>query len=144
MKFTAPQLEFLLTVADIKEAADFKPAKNVLENKCLKMKEYQVDELCSTHNTVERCVGLEKNGDRCISEMKFGDFCNRHRCPSEMKVIYNDKGYGACDECGICVEFDRLISCSCCGKHDLYSHSFWCDECEEFLCRGCESTHNRE
>jgi Family of unknown function (DUF5763) len=102
MKFTASQLEFLmtkLTVADIEEAAVFKPTKKVvaLEDKCFKLKKdgsqcsrrAKVDGLCSAHDTTkllvknvvpdeERCVALKKNGDRCISKMKVGDLCTRH------------------------------------------------------------------
>ena len=105
MKFSATQLEFLMTKLNmsetefIEEALVFKPAKKVveLEDRCFKLKKdgsqcsrrAKVNGLCSAHDTTklrvknvvpdeERCVALKKNGDRCITKMKVGDLCTRH------------------------------------------------------------------
>lgn len=73
MKFTASQLEFLMTKLTIslddfvKEAEAYKPIKKTPVRKELK------DE--------DRCASIKKDGARCSYKSKVNGMCARHKLP---------------------------------------------------------------
>jgi hypothetical protein len=103
MKFSAEQIEFLLTkltMDDIAEASSFKSAKS-LEECCRGLKKNgdacrnkgKYDGFCASHKEgavarvrapvvvpiEEQCCKLKRTGEKCIMRAKVDGLCSRHK-----------------------------------------------------------------
>ncbi len=111
MKFSAIQLEFLmtkLTMDDIAEASSFKSAKS-LEECCRATKKNgdacknkgKYDGLCASHKegrvasvrapvvvpVEEQCSKMKKTGEKCIMRAKVDGLCSRHKPKVVLPVV---------------------------------------------------------